>query len=134
MPRGRPKTANKFTRAEICRRSCNNSNNRKQEDPDGYTKRLNTSEPATIPEVIFIEKKSKEDIDAVKGICEELTKDLDTKEKNKNNNEHSNSSYIIYDHTSKNPDDEGEGLEDINDNKVEANEQRLKHRNPIKVK
>ena len=80
-----------------------------------------------------MKKKSKEDINAVKGISEEHTKDLDTKEMNKNNNEQSDSSYIIYSHTTKNPDDEGEGLEDINDKKVEANEQRLKHRNSIKV-
>ena len=53
--------------------------------------------------------------------------------KNKNDNEQSDSSYVIYSHTIKNPDDEGEGLENINDNKVEANEQQLKHRNSIKV-
>ena len=37
MPRERPKKANKFTRAEICRRS---RNKRKQEDPEGYKEKL----------------------------------------------------------------------------------------------
>ena len=67
----------------------------------------------------------------MKGIFQKLTKDLDAKEKNKNNNKQSDSSYIKYDHTAINPDDEGEGLEDINDNNIEADEQPLKHSNPI---
>ena len=58
-------------------------------------------------------KNSEKDINAVKGIGEKVTKDSDAKKKKDNENEMSDSSYILYDKTDENQDDEGEGLDEL---------------------